>query len=84
MSVETSRVRLAPSPGILVPGCSAGLPSLAAAPHMCFLFLSFSSFFPKPFPGALFGLTSGNHFNFGVRRNTPQLCGLHGVVFFIF
>lgn len=65
MSVETSRVRLAPSPGILVPGCSAGLPSLAAAAHMCFLFLSFL-FFPKPFPGALFGLTSGNHFNFDV------------------
>lgn len=46
VSVETSRVRLAPSPGILVPGCSAGLPSLAAAPHMCFLFLFF---FQSPF-----------------------------------
>lgn len=78
MSVETSKVRLGLRPGILVPDCYVGLPSLATALHMCFLFFFF---FQRPFPGALFGLTSGNYFNLGATEHIPtySLVCVHGV-----
>lgn len=67
MSVETSRVRFGLRPWILVPDCSVGLLSLATTLHMCFLFfcfvcLFFVVLFKRTFPGAVFGLTSGDYF----------------------